>query len=136
MDVDVTRLRQAWRMVLPQRDQFAERFIAQLKERDELFGALVTRTGEDKAQAMFITHVTAVVNALDDEDELETALFAVGEQLGGLGLKNTHFPTLKETFIAATKETAGDGFTDDLATACDEAFGRFKSVIHRGIVAA
>ncbi len=123
-------------MVLPQRDQFADRFIAQLKEKDELFTALVTRTGEDKAQEMFLQSVTAVVNALDESDELETALFSVGEQLGSLGLKNTHFPMLRETFIATVKEVAGDGFTDDLAKACDDAVGRFKSVVHRGIVAA
>ena len=136
MDVDVPRLRQAFRMVLPQRDQFAERYIAQLKEKDELFAALVTRTGEDKAQEIFLKGVTSVVNALDDADELENALFGIGEQLGSLGLKNTHFPTLKEAFMSVTREVAGDGFTDDLVKACDEAFGRFKNVIHRGIVAA
>lgn len=90
----------------------------------ELFKGDMERQG-----AMLMTTLSLAVNGLSSIEDIQPAVWALGDRHFGYGVKPGHFQPFRESFIWALERHLADKFTPELKSAWTEAFDALSAAM-------
>ena len=114
--------------IQPLADKITKDFYQHLFETEpatrELFKGDMDRQG-----AMFMTTLSLAVNGLSSIEDIQPAVWALGDRHFGYGVKPEYVPPFRESFIWALERHLGDKFTPELKSAWTEAFDALSAAM-------
>ncbi|MDF1583079.1 MAG: globin family protein [Methyloprofundus sp.] len=106
----------SWQEVIPIKEQAAKLFYARLFELDpsvkKLFKGKLDYQGDK-----LMTTLNVVVNSLDNLEQVETMLQAMGKRHIIYGVEAAHFETVGAALLWALEQGLGDNFTEEVKEA-------------------
>jgi len=119
---------QSLTVIQPLADKITKDFYQHLFEAEpatrELFKGNMDRQG-----AMFMTTLSLAVNGLSNIDDIQPAVWSLGDRHFGYGVKPEYFTPFRESFIRALEQHLGDKFTPELKSAWTEAFDTLSNAM-------
>ncbi|MBE0470461.1 MAG: hemin receptor [Methyloprofundus sp.] len=106
----------SWQGIIPIKEQAAKLFYARLFELDpsvkKLFKGKLDYQGDK-----LMTTLNVVVNSLDNLEQVETMLQAMGKRHIIYGVEAAHFETVGAALLSVLEQGLGDNFTEEVKEA-------------------
>ena len=122
----------SWEAISGDHDRIANAFYERLFEIDAPARALFARTNMVTQRVKFIEMLGEIVRNLDIPKELIPAVSALGRRHVDYGVRDIDYDRVREALFSALATELGDGFTDELRDAWEEAYALTASVMKRG----
>jgi len=121
----------SWTLATPDADALARHFYARLFEIDPGAARLFAATDMAAQRAKFIDMLAAVVQAIDEPDDLVPSAAALGRRHVGYGVEDRHYDSVGEALLWALAETLGAALSEEARAAWVEAYALLASVMRR-----
>ena len=132
MNAERKRLIQgSWESIARDHDRIAAAFYERLFEIDVPARAMFAKVDMDAQRAKFVVMLGEIVRHLDLPENLIPALRAVGQRHREYGVRPIDYDRVREALFGALAGELGDGFTDELREAWEEAYALISSVMQR-----
>ena len=115
-------IRDSWQRVLPIKEKAAELFYARLFELDPSVKTLFKGRLDFQGDKL-ITTLNVVVDSLDDFNEVEAMLQAMGKRHIIYGVEAAHYETVGAALLWVLKQGLGEYFTEEVEEAWVIAYG-------------
>jgi hemoglobin-like flavoprotein len=122
----------SWRAISRDHDRLATAFYERLFEIDSAARPMFAKTDMAEQRTKFVAMLGEIVRNLDLPEELIPSLSALGRRHKDYGVRTIDYDRVREAFFAALVKELGDGFTDELRDAWEEAYALTASVMKRG----
>ena len=122
---------ESWQAIVRQHDRLAIAFYDRLFEIDPPARAMFARTDMVAQRGKFIEMLGEIVRHLDAPKELIPSVSALGKRHADYGVREIDYDRLREALFAALGAEAGEGFTDDVRDAWEEAYALTAGVMKR-----
>jgi hemoglobin-like flavoprotein len=122
---------ESWQSIVRQHDRLAIAFYDRLFEIDPPARAMFVTTDMVTQRAKFIEMLGEIVRNLDAPKELIPSVSALGKRHADYGVRDIDYDRLREALFAALGAEAGEGFTDDVRDAWEEAYALTAGVMKR-----
>jgi hemoglobin-like flavoprotein len=122
----------SWEGISRDHDRIASAFYERLFEVDAPARALFAKTNMVTQRVKFIEMLGEIVRNLDIPKELIPAVSALGRRHVDYGVRDIDYDRVREALFWALATELGDGFTDELRDAWEEAYALTASVMKRG----
>jgi hemoglobin-like flavoprotein len=125
-------VQESWQSVSHDHDRVARAFYERLFEIDAAARPMFANTDMTAQRAKFIGMIGEIVRNLDLPQELIPALSALGRRHKDYGVRPIDYDRVREAFFRALATELGDGFTDEVRDAWEEAYALTAGVMKRG----
>ncbi len=115
-------IRDSWQRVLPIKEQAAELFYGRLFELDPTVKPLFKGRLDFQGDKLMMT-LNVVVNSLENLNEIESMLQAMGKRHIIYGVEAAHYETVGAALLWVLKQGLGEYFTEDVEEAWTIAYG-------------
>ena len=122
---------ESWQAIVRQHDRLAIAFYDRLFEIDPPARAMFARTDMVAQRGKFIEMLGEIVRNLDAPKDLIPSVSALGKRHADYGVREIDYDRLREALFAALGAEAGEGFTDDVRDAWEEAYALTAGVMKR-----
>ena len=132
MNAERKRLIQSsWQSILNDQDRVAAAFYDRLFEIDVPARAMFAKVDMNEQRAKFLVMMGEIVRHLDLPENLIPALSALGRRHREYGVRPIDYDRVREALFGALGAQMGDGFTEELREAWEEAYALISSVMQR-----
>jgi len=114
--------------IQPLADQITRDFYHHLFETQPTMSGLF-KGDMHRQGSMLITTLSLAVNGLSNVEDIQSAIWSLGNRHHSYGVKPEYFPPFRESFIWSLEYHMGDKFTPDLKSAWIEAFDTLSEVM-------
>ena len=121
----------SWEAISREHDRVATAFYERLFEIDAAAGPMFAKTAMPEQRAKFVAMLGEIVRNLDAPEALIPSLSALGRRHRDYGVRPIDYDRVREAFFAALMAELGDGFTDELRDAWEEAYALTAGVMKR-----
>jgi hemoglobin-like flavoprotein len=133
MNAERKRLVQnSWEAISANHDRIVVAFYERLFEIDPRARALFAETNMVAQRVKFIEMLGEIVRNLDLPKELIPTVSALGRRHVDYGVREIEYDRVREALFGALAAEVGDGFTDELRDAWEEAYALTAAVMKRG----
>jgi len=122
----------SWESISRSHDRIATAFYERLFEIDGAARGLFARTNMVAQRVKFIDMLGEIVRNLDMPKELVPTVSALGQRHVGYGVRDIDYDRVREALFAALAAEVGEGFTEELRDAWEEAYALTAGVMKRG----
>lgn len=122
----------SWESLARDYDRVAIAFYERLFEIDVAARSLFANTNMVTQRAKFINMLGDIVRNLDMPKELIPTVSALGRRHVDYGVREIDYDRVREALFGALAAEVGDGFTDELRDAWEEAYALTVGVMKRG----
>lgn len=109
-------IRDTWQLILPNKEQVADLFYTRLFELDPSVRSLFKGRLDFQGDKL-MTALNVVVNSLDNFNEVEAILQAMGKRHIIYGVETAHYETVGAALLWVLSESLGELFTQDVEEA-------------------
>ena len=121
----------SWEAISREHDRVATAFYERLFEIDAAAAPMFAKTAMPEQRAKFVAMLGEIVRNLDAPEALIPSLSALGRRHRDYGVRPVDYDRVREAFFAALVAELGDGFTDELRDAWEEAYALTAGVMKR-----
>ena len=137
MNAERKRLvQQSWESISRDHDRVAIAFYDRLFEIDAAARSLFAKTDMIEQRVKFVVMLGEIVRNLDLPEELIPSVSALGRRHRDYGVREIDYDRVREALFGALAAEVGEGFTDELRDAWEEAYALTAGVMKRGAKAA
>ena len=123
---------ESWDAIGRNHDRVAVAFYSRLFEIDSAARSLFAETNMVAQRGKFVQMMGEIVRNLDLPRELIPAVSALGRRHVDYGVRDSDYDRVREALFAALSAELGEGFTDDIRDAWEEAYALTAAVMKRG----
>ena len=132
MNAERKRLIQgSWESIARDHDRIAAAFYDRLFEIDVPARAMFAKVDMNEQRVKFLVMLGEIVRHLDLPENLIPALRSLGQRHREYGVRPIDYDRVREALFGALAGEFGDGFTDELREAWEEAYALISSVMQR-----
>jgi len=133
MNAERKRLvQETWEAIARNHDGVAVAFYNRLFEIDPGARTLFAKTNMPAQRVKFVQMLGDIVRNLDLPKALIPTVSALGKRHVGYGVHDADYDRVREALFAAIAGELGDGFTDEVRDAWEEAYALTSAVMKRG----
>ena len=133
MNAERKRLvQQSWEGIARDHDRIAIAFYERLFEIDSAAPTLFAKTDMVAQRTKFLNMLGDIVRNLDLPKELIPTVAALGRRHVGYGVRDIDYDRVREALFGALAAELGDGFTEELRDAWEEAYALTTGIMKRG----
>jgi hemoglobin-like flavoprotein len=133
MNAERKRLvQQSWESISRDHDRLVVAFYDRLFEIDPVARSLFAKTNMVAQRVKFIDMIGEIVRNLDLPGDLIPTISALGKRHVDYGVREIDYDRVREALFGALETTLGNGFTDELRDAWEEAYALTAGVMKRG----
>ena len=135
-DLDMTPrqieiVKMSFAKIMPFKDQAAELFYCRLFELDPSLRLMFRPDMEEQKQKLMVA-IALVVTNLDKLDNLLPTVRVLGQRHKSYGVRNRHYELVGAALLWTLEIGLGTGWTDELAEAWKNAYGRIAAAMIEG----
>lgn len=109
----IQRIEDSFKLLAPRGEELVDRFYANLFARHPAVRPLFP--AEMKSQeSMLLAALVLAVKSLRDPDNLRAALLGLGARHEEIGMREEHYPVVRDTLVDVMGQMAGDAWTSQL----------------------
>ena len=137
MNAERKRLVQnSWESIIRDHDRVAAAFYDRLFEIDVPARAMFSKVDMNEQRAKFLVMLGEIVRHLDLPENLIPALSALGRRHREYGVRPVDYDRVREALFGAIAAELGDGFTEEVREAWEEAYALIATVMQRAAQSA
>src|SRR5262245_32718126 len=121
----------SWESIVRDHDRVAAAFYDRLFEIDVPARAMFSKVDMNEQRAKFLVMLGEIVRHLDLPENLIPALSALGKRHKDYGVRPIDYDRVREALFGAIAVELGEGFTDELREAWEEAYALISTVMQR-----
>lgn len=125
-------VQESWEAITRDHDRVVISFYERLFEIDSAARPMFAKTDMSAQRVKFVAMLGEIVRNLDLPETLIPALSALGRRHKDYGVRPVDYDRVREAFFSALSGELGEGLTEELRDAWEEAYALTASVMQRG----